>query len=143
MLPAVTTEDVKTAVDFLQLTGIGQVELQRLVLTLLGVLLPGAGAVLRLVVVGNLTVLVGDVPTRSCRIVKTEVQVSAKSLKELELIIELGVAHEAANVAVLVLLFQLCKWIQSRHCVGGTVLHPIVVASIFIIYRLQWIVLYG
>ena len=46
----------------------------------------------------NLAVLVGDIPSAGSAVVETQVQVGAEAFKKLELVVELGVAHKAADV---------------------------------------------
>ena len=143
VLPAVTAEDIEAAVDFLQLASIGEIELQGLVLALLRVLLPSTTTILYLVVPRDFAVLLGDVPTSCGAVVETEVQIGAEAFKELELVVELSVTHEAAHVGVLVLLVQLSNRVQQGHRVGQTADHPIVIATVFVVDGLQRVVLHG
>ena len=107
MLPAVTCEDIETAVNLLQFLRICQIELKGLVAAQLSVFLKEASAVLNLIVVRNLTLIIRDVPARSGGYVETEIQISTKTIKELEFIVELGITYETAYIRTLVLFIKL------------------------------------
>ena len=135
MLPAITSQDIEAALDLLKFLSISQIELQSLVAAQLSIFLPQTCTVLYLIVIRDFTLIIGNIPTCGCRDIETEVQVSTKSIKELELIVELSVTYETAYVTILILLVQHGNWVQSRHGVIGTVTHPLM------INLLQWVVL--